>query len=91
MSADIEATNIRPAAVDEKNAAAIAEKGTVEHVNNIKEAAHMKGDAIEAEAAEFNMTVWEAAKAYPMACFWACVVSSTIIVSPYTPALCKGK
>jgi hypothetical protein len=36
-------------------------------------------DAIEAENAEHSMTVMEAVRAYPMACFWAFVMSSTIV------------
>lgn len=38
-----------------------------------------KADAIEAENAEHNMTVMEAVKAYPMASFWAFVMSCTIV------------
>ncbi|KAK3684455.1 hypothetical protein LTR37_020263 [Vermiconidia calcicola] len=42
-----------------------------------------KAEAIEAENAEFNMTVLEAVKAYPMASFWAFVMSCTIIMESY--------
>lgn len=42
-------------------------------------AADMKADAIEAENAEHNMTVLQAVKAYPMASFWAFVMSFTIV------------
>ena len=38
-----------------------------------------KADAIEAENAEHNMTVMEAVRAYPMASFWAFVMSCTIV------------
>ena len=38
-----------------------------------------KADAIEAENAEHNMTVLGAVKAYPMAAFWAFVMSSMIV------------
>lgn len=38
-----------------------------------------KADAIEAENAEHNMTVLEAVRAYPMASFWAFVMSCTIV------------
>lgn len=38
-----------------------------------------KADAIEAENAEHNMTVLQAVKAYPMASFWALVMSCTIV------------
>ena len=41
-----------------------------------------KAEAIEAENAEFNMTVLEAVKAYPMASFWAFVMSCTIVSCP---------
>jgi hypothetical protein len=50
-----------------------------EHVDELKTAANFKADAMEAESAEHNMTVWEAAKAYPMACLWAFIMSSTIV------------
>ncbi|KAL1581824.1 hypothetical protein WHR41_09371 [Cladosporium halotolerans] len=39
--------------------------------------ADYKANAIEAENAEHNMTVIEAVKAYPMASFWAFVMSCT--------------
>ncbi|KAJ4351613.1 uncharacterized protein N0V89_006956 [Didymosphaeria variabile] len=42
-----------------------------------------KAGAIEAENAEHNMTVMEAVKAYPMASFWAFVMSCTIIMESY--------
>ncbi|KAF2655160.1 maltose porter [Lophiostoma macrostomum CBS 122681] len=45
--------------------------------------ADYKADAIEAENAEHNMTVLEAVKAYPMASFWAFVMSCTIIMESY--------
>ena len=38
-----------------------------------------KLDAIEAEKAEHNMGVIDAVKAYPMATFWAFVMSSMIV------------
>lgn len=44
--------------------------------------ADYKADAIEAENAEHNMTVMEAVKAYPMASFWAFVMSCTIVSYP---------
>jgi len=43
--------------------------------------ADYKADAIEAENAEHNMTVLEAVRAYPMASFWAVVMSCTIVSS----------
>lgn len=42
-----------------------------------------KADAILAENAEHNMGVWEAVKAYPMASFWAFVMSCTIVCSAF--------
>lgn len=44
-----------------------------------------KADAVEAESAEYSMTVLEAVKAYPMACFWAFVMSFTIVRCPFCP------
>lgn len=41
-----------------------------------------KADAIEAEKAEHDMTVIQAVKAYPMAAFWAFVMSSMIVRPP---------
>lgn len=41
--------------------------------------ADFRADAIEAENVEHNMTVIEAVKAYPMASFWAFVMSCTIV------------
>lgn len=41
--------------------------------------AAFKADAIEAENVEHNMTVMQAVKAYPMASFWAFVMSCTIV------------
>lgn len=38
-----------------------------------------KADAVAAETAEHNMTVLEAVRAYPMASFWAFVMSFTIV------------
>ncbi|KAK5110936.1 hypothetical protein LTR62_005474 [Meristemomyces frigidus] len=45
--------------------------------------ADYKADAILAENAEHNMTVLGAVKAYPMASFWAFVMSCTIIMESY--------
>lgn len=41
-----------------------------------------RAEAIEAENVEHNMTVIEAMKAYPMASFWAFVMSCTIVCFP---------
>ncbi|EME77801.1 uncharacterized protein MYCFIDRAFT_145999 [Pseudocercospora fijiensis CIRAD86] len=45
--------------------------------------ADFKKDAIEAENAEHEMTVLQAVRAYPMASFWAFVMSCTIIMESY--------
>jgi MFS transporter, SP family, general alpha glucoside:H+ symporter len=41
--------------------------------------ADYKADAVEAENAEHNMGVLDAVKAYPMATFWAFIMSFTIV------------
>lgn len=53
-----------------RRASVYAEKASV---------ADFKADAIEAENAEHSMTVLEAVRAYPMATFWAVVMSCTIV------------
>ncbi|KAL8710641.1 MAG: hypothetical protein Q9220_004865 [cf. Caloplaca sp. 1 TL-2023] len=67
-----------------------AGKGNFSHVDNaaphLDEKAHVadyKGGAIEAENAEHQMGVLEAVRAYPMASFWAFVMSFTIIMESY--------
>lgn len=59
----------------------------VEHYPNLDldekaKAADFKADAVEAENAEHSMTVMEAVRAYPMASFWAFVMSFTIVTGP---------
>lgn len=56
----------------------IDEKADTQFDENAK-VADYKADAIEAENAEHNMTVLEAVRAYPMASFWAFVMSFTIV------------
>ena len=54
----------------------------VEHAYNLDEKARVadyKADAVEAENSEHNMGVLEAVRAYPMASFWAFVMSFTIV------------
>ncbi|KAK7006462.1 MFS transporter [Favolaschia claudopus] len=62
-------------------------KGSFDNEKHIEDAkatiSDFKNDAIEAENAEHAMTPWEAMKAYPMACFWAFVMSFTIIMESY--------
>lgn len=57
-----------------------------EHAYDLDEKAKVadyKEDAVEAENAEHNMGVLEAVRAYPMASFWAFVMSFTIIMESY--------
>lgn len=68
-----------PTKVDVVDEKALAQ---VDHVANLDEKAHVadyKADAIEAENAEHQMGVLDAVKAYPMASFWAFVMSFTIV------------
>ncbi|KAJ7744117.1 maltose porter [Mycena metata] len=55
------------------------EKGQSEHGDNYE----YKKEAIEAELAEHTMSVMDAVRAYPMACFWAFIMSFTIIMESY--------
>ncbi|WWD03578.1 hypothetical protein V865_001632 [Kwoniella europaea PYCC6329] len=84
MSNEIQAANIPTPVVETKYDA--GEKGQIEHVNDVsvdKAAANFKADAMEAEKMEHQMTVMEAVKAYPMACFWAFVMSFCIVMESY--------
>jgi SP family general alpha glucoside:H+ symporter-like MFS transporter len=54
-------------------------KYALEHVDHVDTAAQYKEDAMESENKEQAMTVLEAVKAYPMACTWAFIMSSTIV------------
>ena len=49
------------------------------HLDEKAKPASYKADAIEAENAEHAMGVLEAVRLYPMATFWAFVMSSTIV------------
>ena len=81
--------------IDSKNGGAQeveAEKGHnhAEHAFDLDEKAKVadyKADAVEAENAEHNMTVLQAVRAYPMASFWAFVMSCTIVscLVPFPP------
>jgi SP family general alpha glucoside:H+ symporter-like MFS transporter len=56
----------------------------VDHAVDFDEKAKVadyKADAIAAEDAEHNMTVLEAVRAYPMAAFWAFIMSFCIVSS----------
>jgi len=59
------------------------EHQSVDYEKMDKDIAKFKADAIEAENVEHGMTVLEAVKAYPMASFWAFVMSCTIIMESY--------
>jgi uncharacterized protein involved in copper resistance len=80
--------------VHEQDASQI-EKGPVDHVHHSAnldssaKASDYKADAIAAEVDELNMTVLQAVRAYPMATFWAFVMSFTIVQS--TPFLKPAK
>jgi len=59
----------------------------VDHSADLDEKAKLsayKPGAIEAENAELNMGVLEAVRLYPMATFWAFVMSTTIVSSCLT-------
>ncbi|KAJ6531576.1 putative maltose porter [Mycena vulgaris] len=78
--------NTQPQAAYEIEAKPSFEKGHIEHEDHTdlkSKVANYKVDAIEAENSEHSMTVMEAVRAYPMACFWALVMSSTIIMESY--------
>lgn len=73
MEKETEVKDVHALEVEEPRRASVyAEKASV---------ADYKADAIEAENAEHNMTVLQAVRAYPMASFWAVVMSSTIVSS----------
>ncbi|KAF2968352.1 hypothetical protein GQX73_g5200 [Xylaria multiplex] len=62
-----------------------------EHARDLDEKARVidyKAGAVEAENAEHNMGVLEAVRAYPMATFWAFIMSFTIIMESYDVFLC---
>jgi hypothetical protein len=52
-------------------------------VGHLQQEGDNREGAIEAENAEHSMTVLQAVRAYPMASFWAFVMSSTIIMESY--------
>lgn len=59
-----------------------AHNSGIDHTADLDEKAKpsaYKADAIEAENAEHDMGVLEAVKLYPMATFWAFVMSTTIV------------
>ncbi|ORY34545.1 putative maltose porter [Naematelia encephala] len=80
MSNDIETKPYSAAEVETK-----PDVYEMEHVEQPKmnDPSGFKADAVEAENAEHAMTVLEAVRAYPMACFWAFFMSCTIIMESY--------
>jgi len=69
--------------------AGIESKAAIAHVDHSADldekaqVAAYKADAVEAENAEHAMGVLEAVRAYPMASFWAFIMSFTIIMESY--------
>lgn len=51
-------------------------------LDDTAKASAYKADAVEAENAEHAMGVIDAIKAYPMASFWAFIMSFTIVSTP---------
>jgi SP family general alpha glucoside:H+ symporter-like MFS transporter len=72
--ADVENKTIHAQEHEQRNDSIYAEKAAM---------SDFKASAIEAENAEHNMTVLQAVRAYPMASFWAFVMSCTIIMESY--------
>jgi SP family general alpha glucoside:H+ symporter-like MFS transporter len=63
----------------------------VDHAYDLDEKAKIadyKADAVEAENAEHKMGVMEAVREYPMASFWAFVMSFTIVSCKAPSPLC---
>ena len=56
-----------------------AQPTTSEHVYNDEKVDYNRTGAIDAEKIEHDMTVLQAAKAYPAASWWAFVMSCTIV------------
>lgn len=73
MNADLET---KQKVFEAENVATFNEKAAAEDY---------KAGAIEAENAEHSMTVLQAVRAYPMASFWAFVMSCCIVRGPLFP------
>jgi SP family general alpha glucoside:H+ symporter-like MFS transporter len=73
------------AAADNEKRVDTLDEGITQHHSNRdlemdnEKQGYNRAGAIEAENAEHNMGVWEAVKAYPMASFWAFIMSCTIV------------
>lgn len=82
MSTDIETVRQRGQGVEvaPMSSEKTGDISTVEHAgDDMNDEAKFKAEAMEAETAEHDMTVLQAVKAYPMACLWAFIMSSTIV------------
>jgi hypothetical protein len=82
---DLAATDEKRVVANEELDTVEAHNGGIDHTADLDDSAKLaayKGDAIEAENAELNLGVWASAKAYPMACWWAFVMSCTIVSCP---------
>ena len=66
-----------------EKAVSLVERGHDVDLDTKAAFADYKADAIEAENAEHRMGVLEAVRAYPMASFWAFVMSFTIVSCPF--------
>ena len=69
---------------DEKSRSAHEEIDHSAVFSHKAEISDYKQDAIEAENDEHNMTVLQTVRAYPMASFWAFVMSCTIVSCIYS-------
>lgn len=74
--ADLKTNDVVPAVEVEDG---VSRKDQGHDLDEKAEFVDYKADAVEAENAEHNMGVLEAVKAYPMASFWAFVMSFTIV------------
>lgn len=66
----------------------------IDHAADLDEKAKVadyKADAIAAEDVEHNMTVMEAVRAYPMASFWAFVMSFCIVSCSLSHLTCPTR
>lgn len=89
MSANIEKTDATAPHIER----AITPADDAFALDGAAKASDYKGAAIEAENAEHNMGVLQAAKEYPMAAMWAFIMSCTIvraIILSWTETVKKG-
>lgn len=55
------------------------EKAKVEHHNDVLADNEILNEAYRAENFEHELSMWEAAKTHPKACFWAFIMAFTIV------------